>query len=300
MKALGLSDGESWDLLEELARSLRQQGAITMPDGVDPRDEDFDPRRGPIYVRAEAAEQRRKVLSWLPTRGVNRRLDYVSRVLTAASCLADPREVLHGCWRFLESLRDGWLATTQEARLGVVRQVDHTWLRLSLVGPDDVMYRCEQCRRLSAVSVRGACATMGCAGLLEEYRVPAAEEDDDHYRYLYRSLNPVPLTASEHTGQLTSVEAAEIQQRFVRGEINALSCSTTFELGVDVGELQSVVLRNMPPPPRTTCNEQDALAAAPILRLSSSPTRSAGRTTCPGIRIRPPWWPGKCARPMCH
>ena len=51
--ALGLSDQESWDLLGELARSLRQQGAVTMPEGVDPRDEHFDPRRGPIYVRAE-------------------------------------------------------------------------------------------------------------------------------------------------------------------------------------------------------------------------------------------------------
>ena len=37
----------------------------------------------------------------------------------------------------------------------------------------------------------------------------------------------------------------------MRGEVNALSCSTTFELGVDVGELQSVVMRNMPP---TTAN----------------------------------------------
>ena len=251
LAALGLSDQESWDLLGELARSLRQQGAITMPEGVDPRDEHFDPRRGPIYVRAEAAEPKRKVLSWLPTRGMNRRLDYVTRVLKAADSSADPRDVLHGCWRFLEGLRDGWLATTQDGRLGVVRQVDHTWLRLSPVGPADVMYRCQQCRRLASVSVRGVCTTMGCAGLMEEYSVPAAEEDDDHYRYLYRSLNPVPLSASEHTGQLTSVEAAEIQQRFIRGEINALSCSTTFELGVDVGELQSVVLRNMPP---TTAN----------------------------------------------
>jgi ATP-dependent helicase YprA (DUF1998 family) len=249
--ALGLSDQESWDLLGELARSLRQQGAITMPEGVDPRDEHFDPRRGPIYVRAESSEAKRKVLSWLPTRGTNRRLDYVARVLKTADSSADPRDVLHGCWRFLESLRDGWLATTHDGRLGVVRQVDHTWLRLSPVGPADVMYRCQQCRRVVSVSVREICTTMGCAGPLEKYPVPAAEDDDDHYRYLYRSLNPVPLSASEHTGQLTSVEAADIQQRFIRGEINALSCSTTFELGVDVGDLQSVVLRNMPP---TTAN----------------------------------------------
>ena len=39
----------------------------------------------------------------------------------------------------------------------------------------------------------------------------------------------------------------EKQQNFVNGEINILSCSTTFELGVDVGELQAVLMRNMPP-----------------------------------------------------
>jgi DEAD/DEAH box helicase/Domain of unknown function (DUF1998)/Helicase conserved C-terminal domain len=249
--ALGLSEQESWDLLGELMRSLRQQGAITMPDDVDPHDEHFDPRRGPIYVRAESSEPKRKVLSWLPTRGMNRRLDYVARVLKAVGSPADPREVLHGCWRFLEGQRDGWLAMPPAGRLGVVRQVDHTWLRLAPVGPDDVMYRCRQCRRLASVSVRDVCVTIGCGGMLEKYVVPAAGEDDDHYRHLYRSLNPVPLSASEHTGQLTSAEAADIQQRFIRGEVNALSCSTTFELGVDVGELQSVVLRNMPP---TTAN----------------------------------------------
>jgi hypothetical protein len=251
LTALGLTEQETWDLLAELSRSLRQQGAVTMPEGVDPRDEQFDPRRGPIYVRGDKAEPKRKVLSWLPTRGVNRRLDYMARLLTALGSTADPRTVLHGCWRFLESLRDGWLASTSDGRLGLVRQVDHTWLRLSPVGPADVMYRCQQCRRLASVSLRGVCTTMGCTGALDEYAVPEPGQDDGHYRHLYRSLNPVPLSASEHTGQLTSMEAADIQQRFIRGEINALSCSTTFELGVDVGELQSVVLRNMPP---TTAN----------------------------------------------
>ena len=159
--------------------------------------------------------------------------------------------MLSGCWRYLKDLRDGWLASTSDGRLGLVYQVDHAWLRLSPVGPADVMYRCQQCRRLASVSLRGVCTTMGCAGALDEYSVPDSGEDDGHYRHLYRSLNPVLLRASEHTGQLTSMEAADIQQRFIRGEINALSCSTTFELGVDVGELQSVVLRNMPP---TTAN----------------------------------------------
>ena len=57
------------------------------------------------------------------------------------------------------------------------------------------------------------------------------------------------METSEHTAQLTTEAAAEIQQGFNDGRINVLSCSTTFELGVDVGELETVFLRNVPPSP---------------------------------------------------
>lgn len=41
----------------------------------------------------------------------------------------------------------------------------------------------------------------------------------------------------------------EYQREFEQNEINALSCSTTFELGVDVGDLETVFLRDVPPTP---------------------------------------------------
>jgi hypothetical protein len=64
---------------------------------------------------------------------------------------------------------------------------------------------------------------------------------------LYTRTDPLNLVAREHTAQLTSQAAAELQTQFTQGEVNVLSCSTTFELGVDVGELESVFMRNVPP-----------------------------------------------------
>jgi ATP-dependent helicase YprA (DUF1998 family) len=57
------------------------------------------------------------------------------------------------------------------------------------------------------------------------------------------------MSVEEHTAQWISSKASAIQAEFLRGRINVLSCSTTFELGVDVGEVQAVLPRNVPPSP---------------------------------------------------
>ena len=93
-------------------------------------------------------------------------------------------------------------------------------------------------------SLRGVCPTLRLRG---PPRPGDRADDDEHYRALYRQTAPVSLTAREHTAQWTGLEASDIQQRFLAGEVNVLSCSTTFELGVDVGALSAVLLRNMPP-----------------------------------------------------
>jgi ATP-dependent helicase YprA (DUF1998 family) len=248
---LGLGEEEVWNLFGELTRTLRQQGALTMPEEVAPDDEVFAPRRGPIFVRVNGSDRARKVLSWLPTTGDNRRLNYVRRLLEQLGAGEDPAKVLEAVWKTLTSVEDGWLASSQERGLGDVHQVGHRDLTVELVEPGTAPYRCDGCLRLHPVSVRGVCPTLNCTGTLAPYEAPDPDKDEDHYRQLYRNLNPVALTAEEHTAQWSSKRAAEIQQDFVRGRINALSCSTTFELGVDVGELQAVFMRNMPP---TTAN----------------------------------------------
>lgn len=246
---LGLTEEEAWAFLQELVRTLRQQGAVTMPEDVAPNDEIFSPRLGPIRARVSGPEAVRKVLSWLPGRGTNRRVDYTRRVLAALGSDADAETILKGIWDFLvrKETPVDWLKSSTEVGLGQVHQIDHECMRLSWVNDGSPVYQCQICRRTAPFAVRGVCPAIGCEGALEEFVPPPTDRDRDHYRVLYRSMNAVPLTAKEHTAQWVNTEAAAIQHQFVRGEINTLSCSTTFELGVDVGELQAVMLRNMPP-----------------------------------------------------
>jgi superfamily II DNA/RNA helicase len=53
----------------------------------------------------------------------------------------------------------------------------------------------------------------------------------------------------EHTAQLNRETAYRYQNEFKQKQIDILSCSTTFEMGVDVGSLETVFMRNMPPSP---------------------------------------------------
>jgi len=298
--ALGLGEDEAWDLLEELVRTLRTQGVVSCPDGVDPKDEAFDPRRGPIYARLSGSERTRKVLSWLPTRGSNRRVDYLTRVLSLLGGSEDPAKLLEGMWRFLTSPQIDWLTATTDHQLGALHQVDHALLTCAPVGAEKQSWQCQLCRRLAPVSIRGVCPTMNCSGKLEPYVLPPEETDLNHYRTIYRGMNAVPLKVFEHTAQWSSERAAEIQQQFVRGEVNALSCSTTFELGVDVGELQAVVLRNIPP---TTANyiqragragrrtESAALVLTYAQRRSHDFTRFAEPEQMIAGKVRAPYIP---------
>lgn len=56
-----------------------------------------------------------------------------------------------------------------------------------------------------------------------------------------------PVYIEEHTAQISNFKASMHQAGFAEGSVNILSCSTTFEMGVDLGELNCVFLANLPP-----------------------------------------------------
>ena len=107
-------------------------------------------------------------------------------------------------------------------------------------------FRCKKCNKITTTNIAGNCNTYGCHGLLTEIN-PTEYFYDNHYTSAYNKPYFTPLIIREHTAQLSRSEGQKYQDDFSKNLIHALSCSTTFEMGVDVGELETVFLRNVPP-----------------------------------------------------
>ena len=54
---------------------------------------------------------------------------------------------------------------------------------------------------------------------------------------------------AEHSAQIGASRLRELEGRFRKGRVNVLSCSTTMEMGVDIGGLSAVAMNNAPPSP---------------------------------------------------
>ena len=129
---------------------------------------------------------------------------------------------------------------------------------------EDAWLRCTSCSRLYVQALNDICPS--CLG-----KVVPADNDylesrtgfyRDHLRLAFdrQSLEPFGLSAAEHTAQLTGkqndspfnkTEEYELrfQDIFLKDEapIDVLSCTTTMEVGIDIGSLSGVALRNVPP-----------------------------------------------------
>ena len=57
------------------------------------------------------------------------------------------------------------------------------------------------------------------------------------------------IRTAEHSAQIEGYDLSAREDRFKKGQINVLSCSTTMEMGVDIGKLTAVAMNNVPPHP---------------------------------------------------
>ena len=192
----------------------------------------------------EGKQSTSQVSCWAPQIGrTNPRLRFICKVLEENSrdCPTS-RELLKSIWDLL--LNENIITK---------RQQDNSYgLNLSKVRVKhaDKLYICPKCNNVLPFNVKGICSYTECKGTapLQEYNYKDMLKDD-HYRNMYYSYDISPMEVKEHTAQLSSKLARDYQEQFKNKQINVLSCSTTFELGVDVGSLQTVFMRDMPPTP---------------------------------------------------
>ncbi|WP_174624507.1 helicase-related protein, partial [Candidatus Methylobacter favarea] len=128
-----------------------------------------------------------------------------------------------------------------------------------LISAESVRLSCDHCRHSHNVAASevlswsdSLCLRKSCLG---HYRIAKDHTGPlDFYGRLYRDGEVNRVVASEHTGLLSRDERAEVEASFKKApqsrqpwDINLLSATPTLEMGVDIGDLSSVLLCSVPP-----------------------------------------------------
>jgi hypothetical protein len=159
------------------------------------------------------------------------------QLLAVLKLLASGARLLHpvklGGWR-----KHAWLL-----------QLNVGNLELSLLSPHE-RFRCSVCNvKMPWVAPGAPCPA--CHGTFAPW--PAAEAEESRYLQRIRNEKLLPLVAAEHTAQVAGKKRAELEEQFKAAPtvspLNVLACSPTLEMGINIGGLDAVVMRNVPPRP---------------------------------------------------
>lgn len=208
------------------------------------------------YLPSFAAGPRGAKLSRLPA-------DSPARVTQWVGTL--PTQVWNavGAWGLAEEaleefLGDIWRMLTQQTRLLVpvtlegwgrplpgsagTHQIDSAKMSIT---PHQGRYRCQKCRRTTVRrGPTSVCLAWRCGGPLAW-----EQSDPDDFDLHVLDGNYAMLRVAEHSAQVPADVRERIENQF-KGQaeyVNTLVCTPTLELGVDIGALDAVLMRNVPP-----------------------------------------------------
>ena len=237
LQDLHLERDEAHNLLQVLLAYVRRRKAFTLPKGrVQPDAFAFGRVQADIsfVLRREGI---RNTNGWLP---VGERDNVISAYLRRALAVSrsDTLVVAERTWQFLTSRallirdRDRW-------KLG--------YEKLFVTKPT-ARYVCNRCGGITAYSFRGYCSRKECVGKLESSPFDSSRENVVA-RWVAGKGTPrfATLKSEEHTAQINKELAKRIEDAFRVEGVNLLSSTTTFEMGINIGDLQKVLLRNAPP-----------------------------------------------------
>ena len=237
----GLSATEADSLLQVLLSFMRQRKAFTLPKGRVLADA---PAFGRVTADISYVLRRqgiRNTNGWLPQANTSKDnivTDYLRRALR----LSRDQVLVLGekIWDFLT---DSALLIESKGAW----KLDHERLLVRPVAPGS-RYVCDHCGIVSACSARRCCPRKECVGHLEQQ---AFDPGTANIIACWVAGKGQPqfssLKSEEHTAQIEKNLAKQIEDKFRDEGVNLLSSTTTFEMGINIGDLQKVLLRNAPP-----------------------------------------------------
>ena len=250
-----LDEEEAKKVLRMLLESMREQGGVelTQPEKDPVAWDELEMLGGQISLRigdksTNSSKGRHRIESWDTPNG--RRVALLMKILARKDSSIPSEQVEELC---LHAVRAAWETFCDEPSGGkglLVRckdalRMNPEWWRCRALCDSDEIFICNTCGKIHSYDVEGVCTRYGCSGTLRPCL--ASETWRNHYTDLYQSSQPLRLRVEEHTAQIAKETARRFQKEFREGDIDVLSSSTTFELGVDLGDLDVVFMRNVPP-----------------------------------------------------
>lgn len=238
---LNLTTAQTRNLVEYFLDDLRKRKVVEFPDGVDASDLSFGNYEGhPTLVRGNPQKYTHQQ-PWIGKTERHSRYRYMEKILKANHLPHDNHVVKQA----LNHMFDWLIDTDNEIMVGSPEEGYRIDYEILIFDTQSQWYQCKKCQRFNAHGNHLPCPQPYCGGALESVDIDVLQADNFFYQSFVKDV--VPIRVEEHTAQLESSKGREYQENFKSGDINVLSCSTTFEMGIDLGDLQAVVMSNIPP-----------------------------------------------------
>lgn len=244
MKSMGLTSTDVGNIINLFLQSMMIDAAISYPIPLNQADKEFFTYNGHegSFTLSDTSKSKR-CSSFLPSKSgcSNKRINYIEKLFYEIA----PDKTRDEARKFLESFWNLMIKKEFIKSEGVEYKVN---VKKIQIHSKTTFYQCPVCKRITPYNIKGICPTYKCNGHLQEIDLETIFQDNHYYR-MYQDMEIRPLRVVEHTAQLNKEKAYNYQNLFKEKKIDVLSCSTTFEMGVDVGSLETVFMRNMPPLP---------------------------------------------------
>lgn len=264
-KIFGIDPQSVLNLVKVLLDYYRRRGVLSDPllqrrwgytdkevrDGLIIPPEHFRPQ---VIVPESIGDTKVKhyVKVWRSKRGISPAQQIVKKSILRGE--EDVEDFLKSLWKWLRDKKYLVPARLVYKRHGTLHKIEipgeKVQINIEIVGISATKerYFCRNCRKSQSVPLyTSSCPEWNCKGKTE--LLPRDDEDYDVVQYTKFPF--APLKTYEHSAQVPKEKREEIEQEFKRedGKYNCIVCTPTLELGVDIGKLETILMRNVPPTP---------------------------------------------------